>query len=171
MMKTLYLLRHAHTDPPTPPLMRDYDRILSPKGAEEALALAETMINEKISPDLVLSSPSARTVQTTELIFETLFHKTGVKTLCRFDRNLYLVPAEKILLEVQITDNAIEKLMIVGHSPGLADLAMALGRNSPHPEFSAFAPCTLAIFTSSCKNWDDFSPATAAFAQIFLPKG
>jgi phosphohistidine phosphatase len=162
-MKTLYLLRHAHTLSAIPPLLSDHERILSPQGAEEALQVGKFMQAHEFYPDFVLSSSAVRTIQTTRLIFGVLFSKAGVKVASHFDRRLYHASADTMLAEIRKTDNSIRNLLVVAHNPGIAELALRLG------EIDHYAPATLAIFKADCQSWADFLPHTARLEQVFVP--
>lgn len=162
-MKTLYLLRHAHTFAAAPPLLGDHERILTPQGTKEALAVGRFMQGNEFFPDFVLSSSSVRTIQTARLIFGTLFTQVGAKIASHFDRKLYQASAEALLGEIQGMDDSIGKLLVVAHNPGIAELAGSLGH------IDSYAPATLTVFKSGCKSWAEFSPDTAKLDQVFLP--
>jgi phosphohistidine phosphatase len=162
-MKTLYLLRHAHTLSAVPPLMSDHERILSPQGTEEALQVGRYMQEREFYPDFVLSSSAVRTIQTTRLIFSVLFSKAGTKTASHFDRRLYHASAETMLSEIRQMDKTIQRLLVVGHNPGIAELAMRLG------DIEHYAPATLAVFKADCQDWADFLPHTVKLEQVFVP--
>lgn len=164
-MKTLYLLRHAHTFAAAPPLMGDYERILSPQGTEEALALGKFMQAHDIYPEFTLSSSSVRTIQTARLIFGTLFTKAGFSVSSNFDRRLYQAPAEQILAEIKKIDSSIKKLLVVAHNPGIGDLAMTL----THGEITHYEPGTLTILKVDCPSWASFSAEAVKLEQVVVP--
>jgi len=164
-MKTLYLLRHAHTFGATPPLMRDYERILSPQGTEEALAVGKFMQERDMYPDFVLGSSAVRTIQTARLVFGALFSKAGIKISSHFDRRIYQASDERILSEIQKMDASIERLLVVGHNPGVADLAALLMGG----ETQDYDPGTLTIFKADCRSWADFLPEAVRLEQVFIP--
>jgi phosphohistidine phosphatase len=161
-MKTLYLLRHAHTVAAAPPLMGDYERILSPQGSEEAMAIGRYMLKNGIFPDFVLSSSAVRTLQTARLIFSVLFNTANIKVASSFERSLYQASAAKILSEIHDIAPTVEKLLVVAHNPGVAQLAEFLGSR----EFGNYQPATLSVFTCDCSSWEDLSPDTAEFKEI-----
>lgn len=169
-MKTLYLLRHAQTMPAAPPSLGDHERVLSPQGTEEALAVGDFMQAYGMHPDFVLSSSSVRTIQTARLIFGVLFRKAGLKVASHFDRKFYQAPAAKILSEVQRADNSIGQLMVVGHNPGIADLAVTLGKTEARQKLTNYAPATLTVFKADCADWSGFLPASARLERIFVPE-
>ncbi len=164
-MKTLYLLRHANAHAAVPPLIGDYERILSAQGTEEALTVGRFLREQEQYPDFTLSSSSVRTIQTARLIFGVLFSKTGFKISSHFDRSLYNASADFILAEIHKIDPEIEKLMVVGHNPGIAELCLQLS----HGEIRNYSPGTLTIFTSTCHDWSAFSDENVKLEQVFIP--
>jgi phosphohistidine phosphatase len=159
-MKTLYLLRHANAANATLPQMSDFDRTLSALGVREARAVGRFMKSNRMQPDFILSSSAIRTAQTAQIVMETL----QAKVANNFDKELYQAPDEKILSEIQKTDRAQRSLLVVGHNPGIAELAYVLGK-IPH-----YAPATLSIFTADC-DWSEFSPGKVKLEKVFVPEG
>jgi phosphohistidine phosphatase len=163
-MKTLYLLRHAHTLTAAPPQMGDHERILSPQGAEEARAVGRFMKKNELYPDFVLSSSATRTIQTTMLVTGMLFGQEGGRIPSRFDRGLYHASADKIISEIRQQDSSIRNLLLVAHNPGAAELALRLG------QIENYAPATLAVFKADCRDWAAFSPDAVTLEMIFAPE-
>lgn len=163
-MKTLYLLRHAHTVPSAPPLMGDHERFLSPQGTSDATAVGLFMQEHGMYPDFVLSSSAVRTIQTSRLIFGTLFKREGTKIASHFDRRLFHASAEEIIAEIRSMNDSIGKLMLVAHNPGVGDLAYQLGK------IEGYSPGTLSVYKVDCESWKDFSPKTAKLELVYEPK-
>jgi phosphohistidine phosphatase len=161
-MKTLYLLRHAHTGPATPPQMSDYDRKLSPQGVKDAGTVGQFMQSHGMKPDHVMHSSAVRTSQTAQLILDVLFGPGGGNPNALQD--LYQASDEKLLAAIRRTDDAHGKLMLVAHNPGVADLAHTLG------EVKFCDPGTLSVFVAQCDKWDDFSPAIVKLERVFVPE-
>lgn len=158
-MKTLYLLRHAHTLADPPAGGGDHERHLSPQGAEDARRIGIFMAGQGLKPDLALVSTATRTRQTAELAL------TQLPTLppIRFDQKLYHASAGSLLAAAQAADDDIGTLMIVSHNPGAAELAMRLG------DVEHYAPGTLSVFTAAVAAWCDFSMDTTKLAALFEP--
>ena len=111
---TLYLVRHAKSDWNKP--LMDVDRPLNDRGKREAVALGAELKRLGIEPDLILASSSKRTEETLyylELEGELLeeLYLADVKTLRSF-----------------IEYHPSKALMIIGHNPGLENLASELLR-------------------------------------------
>lgn len=162
-MKTLYLLRHAHAAPATPPLMSDYDRELTPQGVKDATVVGQFMHIHDMKPDCVLHSSALRTTQTTQIILGALFGPSGMSRSALDD--LYNAPDDRLLAAIRETPPGRERLMLVAHNPGVANLAHALG------DVRAYEPCTLSIFTAVGDTWADFGIDGVTLERVFVPSG
>ena len=169
-MKTLYLLRHAHTLSAAPPILGDHGRALSPQGLEEAQKTGIFMRKHDLFPDLVLISSSVRTTQTAQLILDTLFHGIKNDTALHSNSSLYLASARKIFNEIKKTNDSICRLMLIGHNPGVSTLSAALNKNNTPPRFEYVATGTLIVFKSNCLTWKDFSPSSSTLKLVFAPQ-
>ncbi len=158
-MKTLYLLRHAHTQADPPPGGGDHERLLSPQGTEDARRVGQFMAEQGIAPDIALVSTAARTRQTAQLALEQL----ATMPPTRFEPKLFHASAGTLLAAAQNADDTVDRLLIVSHNPGAAELAMRLG-NVHH-----YAPGTLSVFTADIWKWEDFSMDAATLAALFSP--
>jgi phosphohistidine phosphatase len=119
-MRQLLLLRHAKSawdDPRT----ADHDRPLNARGQAAAAAMAATFRRLRLSPELVLVS-SARRTQETLRALEPFGDSTLVDTL----EGLYLAPAERMLDLLRETPETVRSLLLIGHNPGLHNLALTL---------------------------------------------
>ena len=118
-MRTLCLFRHAKstwgalgTD--------DIDRPLHPIGSTNAPMMGNFLKNQKIKPDLILSSNATRCLATAELIAEPLNYK---KENIKVDPRLYDASVEDLLQVLEGIDNKFKTVILVGHNPGLTLLA------------------------------------------------
>jgi len=119
-MRRLLLLRHAKTERPESG-ERDRDRKLTARGRADAPVIGAYMAQHRLVPDLALVSPVARAEETWVLIAEA-FKKTPrvVK-----DERIYNAAAETLVRIVGAAGDA-RTLLVVGHNPGLHDLAVQL---------------------------------------------
>jgi phosphohistidine phosphatase len=118
-MKTLYLLRHAKSSWKDPGL-DDLDRPLNKRGRETAKTMAAYLRRAKIKPDVVLCSTALRAKQTLEPIAKAI-KPPGVA----FESRIYEV-AQPELLNLRDLPESVESALMIGHNPGLHDLALAL---------------------------------------------
>ncbi len=121
-MRQLLLLRHAKSawdDPALP----DHARGLSPKGRRAAAQMRAAIHSLGLVPDVVLVSTARRTMQTLEAI-EPWDEMPIIEPLDR----LYLASAAQLLGVLHGVASTVRSLMLVGHNPGLHELAIALAR-------------------------------------------
>jgi phosphohistidine phosphatase len=170
-MKRLYLLRHAKAVPPEP-AQEDYDRALAVRGMHDAGAMARYMRKNAFTPELVLSSSAARTRQTTELVLRE-FEARG-----DYRAALYLAEAGKILAQVQAAPAGVTGVMVVGHNPGLEDLANLLAREPVRRKERVrrdvleekFPTAALAVLDFDIDKWRDIRPGEGALVDFVRPK-
>ena len=124
-MKTLTLLRHAKSGWDDPAL-RDFDRPLNRKGARAATAMGAHVRTMGIAFDHMIVSPAVRVAQTLE------HFATGYGPLpeAHADRALYLASAATLLDAVRALPAGADRVLLVGHNPGLEDLVLLLSADS-----------------------------------------
>ena len=132
MAKTLLLLRHAKSSWDEPGLA-DFDRPLARRGREAAPRIGREMAKRSWLPDRALVSTARRTRQTWELAAAELPGEVPVS----FEDSIYEAPAARILAAIRETPETAATLVVVGHNPGLEDLAVLLA--SPDSDREALA--------------------------------
>ncbi|HET6876650.1 MAG TPA: histidine phosphatase family protein [Jatrophihabitans sp.] len=116
----LHLLRHAKSSWDDDALP-DAERPLSPRGRKAASALRRHFKASQLRVDLVLCSPARRTRQTWDRV------RDGVRcTEVRFVPDIYEASAGALLDVVRGIDESAGSVLLIGHNPGLADLAEQL---------------------------------------------
>ncbi len=127
-MRQLLLLRHAKSSWDDPSLP-DHARPLNPRGRRAGAAMAQAIRELGLSPDVVLVSSSRRTLQTLELVRPAF--ETG--TLIEPMDAIYLAPWPSLLDLLREAPETARSVMIIGHNPGLHDLALALAGEARQP--------------------------------------
>ncbi|HEX8481541.1 MAG TPA: histidine phosphatase family protein [Allosphingosinicella sp.] len=118
-MKTLTLLRHAKSGWDDT-VSRDFDRPLNPRGRKAARTVGQEMKAQGLGFDLVVASPARRVIETLEEV------SAGYGPLEPFfDERLYLA-GTATLLEIVREASGVGRLLLVGHNPGLEELALRL---------------------------------------------
>ena len=117
--KRLYLLRHAKAELGDP--SEDKSRRLAERGHEQMAALAAALEGRKFSPQLALVSPSARTLETLQLLGSRL---GGAEIEMR--RDFYHASAGELLAGLRELDDKYASVLVIGHNPGLHELAIGL---------------------------------------------
>ena len=114
------LLRHAKTER-SEPGVRDRDRKLTKRGRADAPVIGAYMARHGLVPDLALVSPATRAQETWTLL-AAAFAKTPQVVN---DERIYNANPEKLMGVIAETRGA-RSLLIVGHNPGIHDLAVQL---------------------------------------------
>ena len=167
-MKTLCLLRHAHSEPAGSVDIDDHDRVLSTRGLMEAENLGAFMKEQGILPDAMFCSSSMRTRETARIALSGLYPKGMDSIATRFSRDFYLAPPDVIVDEIRGADDRYTKLLVVGHNPGLEDLSEKLARAGDEV-IGKFPPSALAVFACDIDAWHDFSAKKAKLKTVFMP--
>jgi phosphohistidine phosphatase len=126
-MQRLILMRHGKAERATM-TMEDIDRRLTERGLADARIMGTVLAREGLVPDLGLVSAAARTQDTWAAVSE---HFTAPRVQVR--QGLYLASSSHLREVVERMGAPDETLMVVGHNPGVHDLALRLLRDSAAP--------------------------------------
>ena len=156
-MLRLTLIRHGNAEWKDSSIA-DFDRPLNKRGTSEAEGISKVLLEAGLVPDLLLASAAKRTQQTAELVGRGL----GIATRrVKLVEQLYLARADVILSIAQGTGPKVSHLAIVGHNPGISELARGLApEDVPLPELATGCACSLTFATQSWSTLD--GPATNA---------
>jgi phosphohistidine phosphatase len=144
MTHRLLLLRHAKSSWDDAEL-DDHDRPLAPRGRRAAERVGERLRDAQLAPDLVVCSTAARTRQTLELL--------GLEDPeVRFEKRLYGAGEDELLDLVRGLDDAAETVLVIGHNPGMQELALRLAAAASGPDAEhlreRFPTAALAVYES-----------------------
>lgn len=141
MEHQLYLLRHAEAGPWNP-LGNDFSRPLSDTGRRHALALARWAAGNLVIPDTVLCSPSRRTRET---LAPLLSEWPRLLSTTEYVDSLYGASLDMLMTLVGDAFSYSERLLIVGHNPGMASLLTSTLRREYVSASREMATGTLAV--------------------------
>jgi phosphohistidine phosphatase len=161
--KTLYLLRHAKASRPADG-QGDSDRPLSKRGQAAAAAMARHLKARAILPDLVLCSPALRTRETLAGISQAWPRDVATE----FRDQLYLADADVALRQLQRLDERLNRVMLIGHNPGLADLALLLAGAHSAPDVMSRAAPPPGAGDAAARRRMAVKYPTGALAEIIL---
>ncbi len=120
-MRRLLLFRHSKAERPQPG-ERDDARALTDSGRADAIRMGHYLSRHDLIPDRAVMSPSARTIETWTLAAAALRPAPPADS----DRRIYEAAALTLFNLISETSKAIGKLMLIGHNPGLQELALRL---------------------------------------------
>ncbi|MCJ0874559.1 histidine phosphatase family protein [Streptomyces sp. AP-93] len=167
----LVLLRHAKSAWPD---VADHERPLGPRGLRDAPAAGRWLRDADCVPALVICSTARRARETWALAAGQL----GAAVPVRFDERVYAAEPEELLEVVSGVPREVGTLLLVGHNPGLADLAVSLARKAVDAaEAGAIARLsekfpTSAIAVLACPgSWQELAPGSARLTDFAVPRG
>jgi len=160
-MKTLYLVRHAKSSWDHPGIP-DRDRPLEERGERDAAKMGQRWSHRHVKPQLILSSPAVRALATAKVIAGSL--DTKLKHIVVDDR-LYDASADALIGVIEGLDERLERVMLIGHNPGLADLAHHFSST-----ISQMPTCALAEFIFDVKTWSGIGHACPSEVALDSPK-
>ena len=139
-MRQLLLLRHAKSSWDDA-AASDHARVLNADGQRAAAAIGRALRALNLAPDLVLVSSARRTLQTLDAL-----EPWDETPLIECMDALYLASAPQLLATLNRTAETVRSVMLIGHNPGLHDLAVMLAGSSPstHPAAGLAAHARLA---------------------------
>ena len=167
-MPRLYLLRHAKSSWDQPALA-DHDRPLSPRGQRAGLALREHLGSLREPPDVVVCSSAARTVETLQLIRPGLPSTASVT----IDEALYEADADELLDRVHRLPTTATGVMLIGHNPGIGDLAATLAGHGDRAARASIAgkfPTAALAILAIDGDWTAVGPGSARLEEYWTPR-
>lgn len=166
LMPCLHLLRHAKSSWDEPGLA-DHDRPLAPRGRRAAKLIAQHLEWRGIEPELVLCSPAKRTRQTLTRISSAIGEGADV----RIEPDLYGASAAELLSILNGIEGEPGSAMVIGHNPGIEDLAIQLARPGPELARLLHKFPTAALATLEFEGpWRELAPSGAALTSFVKPK-
>ncbi len=160
-MKTVWLFRHAKSSWHDLSLS-DHERPLAPRGRKAAKRIRRYAAENGVRPELVLCSTAVRARDTLERVAPGLGDPT-----VELDGGIYHASAAHLLDRLAALDDRIARVMLVGHDPGLHDLACLLA--PPGPE--RLPTAALAELELSIEAWAETRRGCGRLARLVLPRG
>lgn len=139
-MKTLLLMRHAKSSWKDEDLS-DHERPLNKRGNKDAPLMGKLILEKELIPQLILSSSAVRARLTVKAIVECVNYQGQVEFLDEF----YMAEPAVYLERLTSLPADIERVMIVGHNPGLEGLVQMLSQQVETLPTSALAYLVLPI--------------------------
>ena len=159
---------HAHDH------AHDHQRPLSPRGRRALPRVASHMKRLGYQPHTILCSTATRTRETCELLLAHLETQASV----HHDRALYLAEWPQLLAEIRGVPAGTSPLLLIGHNPGLEQLALALALQPQSPAERArteklaakFPTAALAVLDFDIADWSQVKPGSGRLIDYVRPK-
>jgi phosphohistidine phosphatase len=169
-MHQLILLRHAKAAPKAAG-SSDHERPLTEAGRGAATAIGRAMRKAGLAPDVVLVSSALRTQQTFEALEAAAVwdERPNIDSLPA----LYMAPPHQIRDMLRGLPETVRSALVVGHNPGLHELALSLaGPLNPQPDLArmshGFPTASLAEFLVTTP-WRRLGPGATSLQRFLQP--
>jgi phosphohistidine phosphatase len=167
--KRLILLRHAKSAWEDQDIA-DFERPLSTRGRRAAPIVGAYLARAGYLPELVLCSSARRAVETLELATAAWPSPPNV----RKQKSLYLAMPREMLKRLQAAGGSLGSVMLVGHNPGIADLANWLCHDGDPGARAAlsrkFPTGAVAVIDFDVEDWRDVDAETGRLVAFVTPR-
>ncbi len=168
LLKRLYLLRHAKSSWANEGLS-DFDRPLNRRGRRAAALMGEFMDRNGHHPQLILSSPSARTRETLSILER---HASWTHD-AQFEDDLYGASSFVMLNRLRGLPDTAAAVMLLGHNPGLESMAhMMIGDGAPDALSrlqAKYPTAALSVISFGAGTWRDAGPGAGTLEAFVRP--
>jgi phosphohistidine phosphatase len=167
IVRTVVLLRHGRSSW-SDSTLADIDRPLAPRGERASRKLAKYMRRKRIQPALVLCSSSLCTRKTLEAVESSLGECCAIEVVPQ----LYAASEQELLERLQAVPESVSSVMLVGHNPGLHNLALVLAsRGADLPKLEEKFPTgALATLVVHGESWTALGPGEAELVDYVVPR-
>jgi phosphohistidine phosphatase len=178
--RKLVLVRHAKSD--WPEHVADHDRPLAARGRRDAPLVGRWLARSGYVPEAVICSTARRARETWDLASAALHSaeshsaaphsaaphsaEPGVPSF-RLESRVYEATVLGLLMLVRELPEERRTVAIVGHNPGLAELAVGLAAPPPQPPAS-FPTAAVAVLALP-GDWSSAGPGEATLLAFAVP--
>lgn len=159
-MKTLIIIRHSKSSWKDHSLS-DFDRPLNKRGKKDAKKMSFELSEKIKKVDLLLSSSSKRTTQTSNYFLDSIDVRSNI-----FSENLYHSSSDLIFDFVLKINNKYNKAIIVGHNPGLTNIVNKL----TNLKLDNLPTSGIVIIVFDVDNWKKINYKSGLVEWIKFPK-
>ncbi len=161
-MKQLTLIRHAKSSWKNPELT-DFQRPLRKRGMRDAPRMGEIMAKKLGRPDMFLSSPARRALDTAHLVCAALGLDTeSVVT----DERLYHAGLADLYAVLSELEDGYERIFLCAHNPGITEFVNFLTLSM----IEKVPTCGVAHITLPVDNWKDIAFGVGKLVFFDCPK-
>lgn len=156
-MKAIYLIRHAESAWNN--ASSDFERVLTTKGNLDAQLMSNGM---DFTPDTIITSSAKRTTATA-IIFANALNYSLNKI--DYEISIYEAPLQNLIDKINQIDSQHQTAVLVGHNPGITQLANYLANESLSP----VQPCTVIKIELEIDRWNEIIKGIGSILSINQP--
>ncbi|MEK9647595.1 MAG: histidine phosphatase family protein [Gammaproteobacteria bacterium] len=148
MKKELILMRHGKSDWSQP--VSDFNRPIKKRGLKEAARVGQWLGEQDLAPDLIISSPAQRARQTAVTVSEVMDY---TEDNIFFYEPVYMADVSELLDAIATAPEECQRLMVVGHNPGMEDLLFYLTEEVDVPDDGKVMPTATIAVLETESSW------------------
>lgn len=166
MSRQLLIVRHAKSAWDTNSAS-DFERPLAARGLKDAPRMGAWLKEQGTIPDLVICSPAERAKQTAHIICKFLDYK---KKKIQWEPKVYGAGLEELEEVLADAPKEAQRVMLVGHNPGLEFLAIHLG-GAPNPDvmYEGYIKTATAVLLDMPEDWSKLTQGCAKRVFVMHP--
>jgi phosphohistidine phosphatase len=169
-MRRLMLLRHAKSD--WSHATADRNRPLNDRGRAVAPQMGAYLAHHALVPDRVVVSPARRAQETWDLAAKPLGKAASLAPA--LDDRIYEASAESLITILREQPETCHLLLLVGHNPGLQELALQLvatGDAEARRRLADKYPTAgLTVIDFAVDDWSVVHPRSGRLDRFVVPK-
>jgi len=166
-MRRLFLVRHAKAEPAVG--RDDYERALTGRGRADARRMALALAERKTLPDVLIHSGAERAKETAEIFAAEWKHAVEL----REEPGLYDAGPDTLFACARALPDSRVRVALVGHNPGLGELAVMLAGAGAHSEVrrlaAKFPTGAVAALDLRVRHWAEIAPNAGELALFLTP--
>ena len=163
-MRELWLLRHGKSDREV--VCPDFERPLKPRGRRAAQRLGEWLQARQSRPNLVITSPARRALNTAQLVCDAL----GLTEQLTLEPRLYFQGIEEIKNVLAECPAKAKRIMLVGHNPDFEELLTELVGEDNLPDAEKLLPTAALARLEMPDDWSELQADCARVIDILYAK-
>lgn len=161
MKRELILMRHGKSDWSQP--LSDFKRPIKQRGYKESARIGTWLKEKSLVPELIISSPAQRARETAETAAENMGYSGNDIS---WNESVYMADVSELLDAIATAPEDCQRLMVVGHNPGLEDLLFYLTDEIDVPEDGKVMPTATIAVLETEQDWTDLEHASCTLDVI-----
>jgi len=161
MSRELWLLRHAKAEQNI--TIDDFDRALKKRGKQAAQRMGKWLLQQQLIPDLVISSPAKRAINTAMRVLEAM---NAPDMKITEDKRVYAEGFERLKTVLAECPADAKRVLLVGHNPELEDLLIHLVGVELLPDSDKLLPTTAFARLEMPDDWTQLTIGSAHLLSI-----
>jgi phosphohistidine phosphatase len=160
-VRRLLLARHAKSSRDDPALA-DRDRPLNDRGLRDAPRMGARLAKHGLRPDLIVSSPAVRALETARLLAKPLHYAADAIVV---DERVYAATPDALLDVIRAFDDEAKCVLLVGHNPEMSALARRWSS-----DIDELPTCAVADFRFEIKSWSRLGMQKPVEMTLYEPR-